>query len=653
MKLPPLLRSLAHRNFRLYFLGQAISLIGTWMQQVALSWLVYGLSERSAWWLGVVGFATQAPSFFVGPLAGVLIDRYPRHRILLGTQALFMVKAFVLASLALSGTVQIWHVLVLGVLLGLVNAVDMPARQAFLTELVSNREDLSNAIALNSSVFNGARLIGPALAGLVLAGTNAGVCFAINGLSYLAVLAALLAMTVPLRPPPTREPFGQRLREGVAYAFGFSPIRDLIVLLAVVSLVGMPFTVLLPVFATEVLHGEVVVLGFLSAAAGVGALAGAILLASRRSVLGLGRWVAAGPGCFGLTLIAFAFSRSLGLSLLLMLLAGFALMMYMASSNTILQTIVEEDKARAGDEFVYGGVHGHDAAGKPAGGRRCGRGRRSDGGGSGRRLLRGGVGVVCPATAALAREGAANLRQHGHPAGGGDRTPGRHGADDAAGAELMLTEPHPPTPSPKPTHRWAGGSKAEPHPPTPSPKPTHRWAGGSRGRTPPPNPLPEAHASMGGGESRQNPTPQPPPRSGEGEQERSCSPSPFRGGGWGVGFRERHGSHDALHQGLELAMGVASPLAELHRLAQRQTRVRTRHLVYRHLLFPLQKILVVVQFHQDADIAQQLEVAVEAAHVQPQPSQQGRPCLAVRPQQAQQTAQAFGAVGGDGVQRGG
>ena len=344
MKLPLLLRSLAHRNFRLYFLGQAISLIGTWMQQVALSWLVYVLSARSAWWLGVVGFATQAPSFFVGPLAGVLIDRYPRHRILLGTQALFMVEAFVLAALALSGAVQIWHVLALGVFLGLVNAVDMPARQAFLTELVSNREDLSNAIALNSSVFNGARLVGPALAGLVLAGTNAGVCFAINALSYLAVLAALLAMSVPLRPPPAHEPFGRRLREGMAYAFGFSPIRDLIVLLAVVSLVGMPFSVLLPVFATKVLDGGAAVLGFLSAAAGVGALAAGILLASRRSVLGLGRWVAAGPGFFGLTLIAFSFSRSLGLSLLLMLLAGFALMMYMASSNTILQTIVEEDK---------------------------------------------------------------------------------------------------------------------------------------------------------------------------------------------------------------------------------------------------------------------------------------------------------------------
>ena len=344
MKLPPLLRSLAHRNFLLYFLGQAVSLIGTWMQQVALSWLVYELSGRQAWWLGVVGFATQVPSFFVGPLAGVLIDRYPRHRILLGTQSLAMVQAFAIAALALSGTVQIWHVLTLGVFLGLVNAVDMPARQAFLTELVTDRADLSNAIALNSSIFNGARLIGPALAGLVLAATTAGVCFVINGISYLAVLAALLAMTVTPRSHQHHEPFLQRLREGVVYAFGFPPIRSLILMLAVISLVGAPYTVLLPVFATDVLGGGPEILGFLSAAAGVGALGGAVLLASRKSVLGLGRWVAVCPGIFGLTLIGFSFSHSLPLSLLLMLAAGFSLMMYMASSNTILQTIVEEDK---------------------------------------------------------------------------------------------------------------------------------------------------------------------------------------------------------------------------------------------------------------------------------------------------------------------
>jgi MFS family permease len=344
MRLPQLLRSLAHRNFRLYFLGQAISLIGTWMQQVALSWLVYELSDHSAWWLGMVGFATQVPSFLVGPFAGVVIDHYPRHRILLATQSLAMAQAFVIAALAQSGAVQIWHVMALGVFLGLVNAVDMPARQAFLTELVTDRADLSNAIALNSSVFNGARLVGPALAGLVLAETGTAVCFTINGISYLAVLAALLAMSVTPRPPRPHEPFVERLREGVVYAFGFPPIRALILLLAVVSLVGIPYAVLLPVFATEVLKGGAAVFGFLSAAAGVGALAGALFLASRKSVLGLGRWVAAGPGVFGLALIAFSFSRSLPLSLLLMLVAGFALMMHMASSNTILQTIVDEDK---------------------------------------------------------------------------------------------------------------------------------------------------------------------------------------------------------------------------------------------------------------------------------------------------------------------
>ena len=351
MKLPPLLRSLAHRNFRLYFLGQAVSLIGTWMQQVALAWLVWQITG-SAWWLGLVGFASQVPSFFLGPVAGVVVDRRPRHRILLWTQSLAMVQAFVTAALAAFAPTDTpqerlllaLDILGLGAFLGLVNAFDLPARQAFLTEMVASREDLANAIALNSSIFNGARLVGPALAGLVLYLAGAAVCFTINGVSYLAVLAALLAMDVPPEPERSEEPFGKRLREGVAYAFTFPPIRDLILLLALVSLVGMPYAVLLPVFATEILGGGALVLGLLSAATGVGALCGALLLAARKSVVGLGRWIALGPGAFGLAVTGFALSAWLWLSLLMLFLAGFALMMHMAASNTVLQTIVDEDK---------------------------------------------------------------------------------------------------------------------------------------------------------------------------------------------------------------------------------------------------------------------------------------------------------------------
>ncbi len=285
----PLLRALGHRNFRLFFLGQGISLIGTWMQQVAVAWLVLVLTG-SPLWLGVVGFAGQIPALVLAPFAGVLVDRWDRYRLILLTQTLAMLQAFVLAALALSGTVEVWQVAVLSLLLGAVNAFDMTARQAFLTDLVERGEDLPNAIALNSSLVNGARLVGPALAGLLLAWTSPGVCFLVNGISYLAVLAALLALRVPRHQPlPAGVPLMRQLREGFAYAFGFAPIRALLLLLALVSLLGMAYSVLLPVFATEVLGGGAGTLGLLSAASGVGALGSAVVLAARRSVVGLGR----------------------------------------------------------------------------------------------------------------------------------------------------------------------------------------------------------------------------------------------------------------------------------------------------------------------------------------------------------------------------
>jgi MFS family permease len=339
------LRALAHRNFRLFFAGQSVSLVGTWMQQVAMAWLVYELTG-SAWWLGVVGFAGQVPSLFVSPVAGVLVDRHDRRRTVLLTQTLAMLQAFALAALELTGAIRVWHVVALGGFIGLVNAVDMPARQAFLTEMVPRREDLGNAIALNSSMFNGARLVGPALAALVLARAGAGVCFLLNGLSFLAVLASLAAMRVPPRDPEARPrgPLGRGLREGFAYAFGFAPIRSLLLLLAVVSTAGMAYQVLLPVVATELLGGREATYGLLTAASGVGALAAAVYLASRHSVLGLGKWVAGAPALLGAGVLAVSFCTRPGPALPLAALTGFAMMIHMAASNTILQTIVDEDK---------------------------------------------------------------------------------------------------------------------------------------------------------------------------------------------------------------------------------------------------------------------------------------------------------------------
>jgi MFS family permease len=339
-----LLRALAHRNYRLFFAGQSISLIGTWMQQIAMAWLVY-LLTNSPFWLGVVGFAGQIPSFVLSPVAGVLVDRWNRHRLLLLTQSLAMLQAFVLAALALTGAIQVWHILVLSLFLGVVNAFDMTTRQAFLAEMVEDRADLANAIALNSSMVNGTRLVGPALAGFVLAESSAGVCFLLNGLSYLAVLAALLAMRV--RPHRRERPtthLVHELREGFAYAFGFAPIRSILMLLALTSLVGMSYSVLLPVFAKAILHGGAKTLGFLSAGAGVGALAGALFLASRKSVLGLGKWIMLAPALLGLGLMVFSFAEALWQALPPLCVVGFAMMVQMASSNTILQTIVEEGK---------------------------------------------------------------------------------------------------------------------------------------------------------------------------------------------------------------------------------------------------------------------------------------------------------------------
>lgn len=337
-------RALSHRNYRLFFGGQGISLIGTWMQQIAMSWLVYRLTD-SALLLGVVGFTSRIPTFLLASLAGVLADRWNRHRVLVITQTLSMIQAMILAILVLTGTIAVWHIIFLSLSLGLINALDIPTRQSFVVDMIEKREDLGNAIALNSSIVNGARLIGPSVAGMLIATLGEGMCFLLNGLSFIAVIFALLAMKItPKKREAQSSKVFQGLKEGFSYAFGFAPIRSVLLLLGLVSLMGMPFTVLMPIFAEKILHGGPQALGFLSGATGVGAIAGSIYLASRKSVLGLGRIIVISSNLFGIGLIGFSLSRLFWLSLLMMLLTGFGMMVEMASSNTVLQTIVEEDK---------------------------------------------------------------------------------------------------------------------------------------------------------------------------------------------------------------------------------------------------------------------------------------------------------------------
>ncbi len=339
-----LLRAFRSRNYRLFFMGQGISLIGTWMQQIAVSWLVYRLTG-SAFLLGLTGFAGQFPAFLMAPFAGVFIDRWNRQRLLLITQICSMLQATLLAFFVLSGAVLIWQIIVLSAFLGIINAFDIPVRQSLVIDLVENREDLGNAIALNSSMFNGARLIGPSIAGIVVASLGEGICFAINAASYLAVIAAISAMRIPINPAIRKKRhILHELREGLDYAYHFIPIRNILALLSLTCLMGMPYVVLLPIFAREILHGGAHTYGFLMAAIGVGALCSTLYLASRRNVLGLGRLISVSTSIFGITLTCVALSSNLILTLAFLCLAGFAVMAQIASSNTILQTIVDNDK---------------------------------------------------------------------------------------------------------------------------------------------------------------------------------------------------------------------------------------------------------------------------------------------------------------------
>lgn len=344
LRLNTIFRSLKYRNYRLFFSGQSISLIGTWMQRIAMPWLVYRMTG-SELLLGVVSFAGQIPTFLLTPFAGVLSDRLSKYRVLLFTQVFSLILALILAILTLNGSIQLWHIVVLSVSLGCVNAFDVPTRHSFVIEMVENKEDLGNAIALNSLMFNGARLIGPSVAGLLLAVTSEGVCFLLNAISYVFVIASLVLMKIPIpKRIGRRSQMWHDLREGLDYAFGFPPIRHLLILLTVVSITGMSYQVLMPVFAKEILHGESQTYGFLMGAAGLGALGGAIFLASRTTVLRLGRLVPFAALLLGSGLIILSFTRYFSLSLVLMAVIGAGMMLQAASTNTILQTISDDNK---------------------------------------------------------------------------------------------------------------------------------------------------------------------------------------------------------------------------------------------------------------------------------------------------------------------
>lgn len=339
-----LFRALSHPNYRLYFVGQGISLIGTWMQRIALSWLIYRLGG-SVLLLGVIGFISDLPAFFLSPFAGVFADRWDRRIMAIVIQVLAMLQAFILALLVLLAVIEVWHIAMLSVFLGLINAFDITTRQALVMDVVQDKTMLGNAIALNSSMVNGARLIGPAVAGVLIAAMGEGVCFLVNAVSYLAgIIAFVLIKTKPRAVAEQDEMVSAKLREGFHYAMKSTPIASVLLLLALVSLMGMPYQVLMPVFAKDILHGGPHTLGFLVAASGIGALSGALYLASKEGINGIEKTIPAAAFLFGGGLVAFAVSRVFVVSTVIMLFAGCGMIVQMAASNTLIQTIVDDDK---------------------------------------------------------------------------------------------------------------------------------------------------------------------------------------------------------------------------------------------------------------------------------------------------------------------
>ncbi|MEQ8214084.1 MAG: MFS transporter [Smithellaceae bacterium] len=337
-------RALRSRNYRFFFTGQFISLTGTWMQQIAVSWLVYRMTN-SVFLLGVVGFVSQFPTFVLSPFAGVWSDRTNKHRILVWTQSLSMLQALTLALLVLTDIVAVWQIIGLCLFMGCINAVDVPARQSFVIEMIEDRRDLGNAIALNSAMFNGTRFLGPFVAGILIAACGEGICFLVNGLSYIAVIYALFSMQIIYRKNKIKgKAILEELKEGFLYAFYDPKMRSILLLMALTSIIGIPFIVLIPAYAKDILQGGPQTLGFLMSAMGAGALLGAFYLASRVNVKGLRKNIPLAVCVLGLGLIGLSISHLLWTSLVLIFLAGFGMMIQVASSNTWLQTNVDDDK---------------------------------------------------------------------------------------------------------------------------------------------------------------------------------------------------------------------------------------------------------------------------------------------------------------------
>jgi MFS family permease len=337
-------RALKYRNYRLFFTGQSVSLIGMWIQNVAMGWLVYRLTS-SATLLGVVGFAETIPILFLTPFAGVLVDRWNRRRIFIVTQLMFMIQALMMSLLILTDMIEIWHILILSVFLGMINAIDATTRQSFWMEMIEDKEDLGNAIALNSSMYNGARLVGPVFGGIVIAAVGEGICFLLNGISYIAIIIALLAMKLsPKVQEAGKTNFMQELKQGIKYASGILPIRYTLLLVAFISFIANPYLVLMPVIAKEILGGGAKVLGYLVGCSGLGALIGAIFIASQKSNRNLAYFIFAGAFISGVGFIVFSISKIILLSLISVFVISFGIMMIIAFSNILIQTVVDDDK---------------------------------------------------------------------------------------------------------------------------------------------------------------------------------------------------------------------------------------------------------------------------------------------------------------------
>jgi MFS family permease len=337
-RLPRMFRTIENRNYRLYFFGQLVSVLGSWLQSVAQAWLVYRLTG-SSFQLGLVVFIGQVPLLFLSPIGGLIADRYPRRWVVVATQAISMLLAFALAVLTLWGHVKLGEILAVAALQGIINAIDVPTRQALVSEIVDT-DNLLNAVALNSSIFSNASSVAPLIAGFLVATIGEGWCFAINGATYLAVIAGLLMMRLE-EHKRDRGPQSalSRVREGFHFVHDTAPIRRILVALAVVSLLGAPFTVLMPIFAGKILHAGPRGLGLLMSANGVGSLIGSLLLASRRGLTGLGRWIVFGSAGLGAALVLFSLSRSFALSLLILAAVGFCMFYQITVSNTLIQAM--------------------------------------------------------------------------------------------------------------------------------------------------------------------------------------------------------------------------------------------------------------------------------------------------------------------------